>query len=127
MMRPSVWAPDAQQVELVVNDGSHQMVAGERGWWLAEQSCRGTTYRFALDGGEPLADPRALRLPQGPRPAEVVDLGAFDWSDADWRGIRLDEAVIYELHVGTFTDEGTLDAAIERLVTWWSSASGWWS
>ena len=117
MMRPSVWAPDAQQVELVVNDGSHQMVAGERGWWLAEQSLpAGATYRFALDGGEPLADPRALRLPQGPEgPAGVVDLGAFEWSDADWRGIRLDEAVIYELHVGTFTDEGTLDAAIERL------------
>ena len=93
------------------------MTAAAGGWWRADRDLApGTRYRFSLDGGEPLPDPRALRLPDGPEgPAEVVDLGAHAWSDGDWRGVALSDAVVYELHVGTFTAEGTLDSAIERL------------
>ena len=115
--RLAVWAPQAGAVELVLEDGASSMSAGEGGWWHAEAPlAAGTRYRFALDGGEPLADPRALRLPDGPEgPAEVVDLTAHTWSDGGWRGVELSGAVIYELHVGTFTPEGTLDSAVDRL------------
>ena len=116
-MRPEVWAPAAGAVDLVLDEGTVAMTAGAGGWWHADRDLApGTRYRFALDGGEALADPRALRLPDGPEgPAEVVDLGAHEWRDQEWRGVALPAAVVYELHVGTFTSEGTLDSAIDRL------------
>ena len=116
-MRPAVWAPAAAAVDLVLDETRIPMSAGERGWWRADQDLpTGAHYRFALDGGEPLADPRALRLPDGPEgPAQVVDLAAHPWGDGGWAGVRLPGAVVYELHVGTFTPEGTLDAAVTRL------------
>jgi maltooligosyltrehalose trehalohydrolase len=73
-------------------------------------------YAFRLDGGEPLADPRSPRQPSGPEGASrTYDHGAFTWTDTRWHGVPVGGAVIYELHVGTFTAEGTLDAAIDRL------------
>ena len=76
----------------------------------------GTDYAFRLDGGEPLADPRSPRQPSGPAgPSRTYDHSAFAWTDDRWRGAPVPGAVIYELHVGTFTPEGTLDAAIGRL------------
>ncbi len=120
-MTPEVWAPAAGRVDLVVGAGDavggEPMTQDEAGWWRATRSLpSGTRYRFAVDGGEPLADPRALRLPDGPDgPAEAIALAGHDWTDAGWAGVALDGTVIYELHVGTFTPAGTLDAAIERL------------
>ncbi len=112
-----MWAPVAERVDLVLDTGPEAMRRTSGGWWQAERELpAGARYRFALDRGEPLADPRALRLPNGPAgPAEVVDLAALPWNDHDWRGVRLHGSIIYELHVGTFTAEGTLDSAIERL------------
>ncbi len=112
-----MWAPHADAVDLVLDETRMAMQPGERGWWHADADLPPRTgYRFALDGGEPLADPRALRLPDGPEgPAEVIDLTAYAWGDAGWRGLQLEGAVVYELHVGTFSPEGTLDAAIEHL------------
>ncbi|CAN5414509.1 malto-oligosyltrehalose trehalohydrolase [soil metagenome] len=112
-----MWAPAAEQVDLVLADGTEPMRATSSGWWAATRDLgAGVRYRFALDRCEPLADPRALRLPEGPDgPAEVVDLAAMAWTDRDWRGVELHGTVIYELHVGTFTTDGTLDAAIHRL------------
>ncbi len=124
MVTPEIWAPSAERVELVWNDGGDStedrtvpMRPFDRGWWRAGQELgRGARYRFALDGGAPLADPRALRLPNGPDgAAEVVDLSDLPWTDRDWAGVELEGAIVYELHVGTFTTEGTLDAAVERL------------
>jgi maltooligosyltrehalose trehalohydrolase len=91
--------------------------AGRPGWWTAEAAApAGTRYAFRLDGGEPLADPRSPRQPDGPQGAsQTYDHDAFAWSDAGWRGTPAAGAVIYELHIGTFTPEGTLDAAIERI------------
>ena len=117
-MRFRVWAPNAaESVDLVIGDTSYALEPVGDGTWEAEHDCRpGTRYAFSLDGGPALADPRALRLPEGPeRPAEVVDLDDFTWTDAGWRGTPLPGAVIYELHVGTFTEAGTLDSAIDRL------------
>ncbi len=112
-----MWAPFAERVDLVLDTGPEAMRRTAGGWWRAERGLpAGARYRFGLDGGEALADPRALRLPEGPDgPAEVVDLAAMAWTDRDWRGVELHGTVIYELHVGTFTTDGTLDAAIHRL------------
>jgi maltooligosyltrehalose trehalohydrolase len=76
----------------------------------------GTRYLLRLDGGEGLPDPASRAQPEGVHgPSEVVDPRAFAWSDHDWRGLPLRELVMYELHVGTFTPEGTFDAVIRRL------------
>ncbi|MBZ2195692.1 malto-oligosyltrehalose trehalohydrolase [Ruania sp. N2-46] len=90
-------------------------VAG--GWWeTAEPVPPGTDYGFRLDGGDPLPDPRSPWQPNGVHaPSRTFDTGAYAWTDAGWRGIDVRGSVLYELHVGTFTAEGTLDAALARL------------
>ena len=117
MRELSVWAPDKKRVEVVLADYAQAMSAGENGWWHAFVDCPPeATYAFSLDGGVPRPDPQGLRLPDGPHGwSQLFDPGEFVWSDSTWRGVTLEGAVIYELHVGTFTPEGTLDAAAERL------------
>ncbi len=117
-MRFSVWAPRAaSSVTLHLGDGRHAMNPASDGWWHVEQDASpGDRYQFALDDGEPRTDPRALSLPTGPEgPAAVVDLQQLAVKTVPWRGVYLPGAVLYELHVGTFTADGTLDGAIERL------------
>jgi maltooligosyltrehalose trehalohydrolase len=76
----------------------------------------GTRYRFSLDGGPPLPDPASRFQPDGPHGAsEIVDPGAFRWTDTAWPGVSLRGQVLYELHVGTFTREGTWRAAMQQL------------
>ncbi len=112
----AVWAPGHDRVELVLDDRRVPMTPGERGWWSARAAAGdGTSYAFSVDGGDPRPDPRGRRLPDGPRGRSAVFDGEFDWNDSDWRGVDLSRAVVYELHVGTFTTEGTLDAAVDRL------------
>ncbi|MGW2055345.1 malto-oligosyltrehalose trehalohydrolase [Streptomyces sp. NPDC001840] len=86
------------------------------GWWTAEApAADGTRYGFALDGGPVLPDPRSRRQPDGPDgPSAVVDQTAYRWR-TPWQGRDLPGAVLYELHIGTFTREGTFDAAAELL------------
>ncbi|MEY2404062.1 MAG: maltooligosyltrehalose trehalohydrolase [Acidimicrobiaceae bacterium] len=73
-------------------------------------------YGFALDGGEPLPDPRSQWQPAGVSgPSRVVDHDAFEWTDRQWSGIHLPASVIYEVHVGTFSGAGTFDGVIEHL------------
>jgi maltooligosyltrehalose trehalohydrolase len=76
----------------------------------------GTGYAFVIDGGEPLPDPRSLWQSHGVHgPSRVLDHAAFPWTDKRWQPGPLASAVLYELHVGTFTPAGTFEAAIERL------------
>ncbi|QDO87619.1 malto-oligosyltrehalose trehalohydrolase [Ornithinimicrobium ciconiae] len=113
----AVWAPDADQVEVVCADRRPMVRHGRPGWWVApmEPGDDGR-YAFSLDGGEPRPDPRSLSQPDGVHAASaLVDLAAHDWGDGAWTGHQLDGAVLYELHVGTFTAEGTFAAATERL------------
>jgi maltooligosyltrehalose trehalohydrolase len=114
-----VWAPYAEKVELDLAGERRPMDSdAAAGWWAvqAPEASPGDDYAFVLDGGEALPDPRAAWLPGGVHgPARVYDQSAYDWHDAHWHGIPLTGAVVYECHVGTFTPEGTLDAAIGRL------------
>lgn len=113
-----VWAPDAERAALWLEGETLPMTADENrdGWWRAEHpAADGARYGFALDDGPVRPDPRARRLPDGPgRPGAVVDHDAYRWRH-DWPGRGLPGAVLYELHIGTFTPEGTLDAAAGRL------------
>jgi maltooligosyltrehalose trehalohydrolase len=114
----TVWAPAASRMELELEDGRHPMERAAGGWWSLEVAAAGpgSDYRFAVDGGEALPDPRSPWQPGGVHgPSRVVDHGAFAWTDRSFRARPLSSAVIYELHVGTFTPAGTFDGAIERL------------
>jgi maltooligosyltrehalose trehalohydrolase len=93
------------------------MTHGDRGWWSVTVSgSHPIDYAFALDDDEPLPDPRSRRQPQGPHGASrTFDVTAVPWTDEAWDPPDLATGVLYELHVGTFTPEGTFDAAITRI------------
>jgi maltooligosyltrehalose trehalohydrolase len=113
-----VWAPKAKRVEVEIYGERHGMTAEEGGWWRAEiaLAVTNTDYAFALDGGQPLPDPRSAWQPHGVNGiSRAVDHGAFPWTDRYWQARPLSSALFYELHIGTFTTEGTFEAAIEKL------------
>jgi len=113
-----VWAPQAARVEVDTLGCRYPMALAEPGWWQADVAAAGdgADYALRLDGGDPLPDPRSPRQPYGiDGVSRTYDQSAFAWTDRGWRGGPLHGSVIYELHVGTFTPEGTLDAAIGRL------------
>ena len=116
---PRLWAPFPDRVDLVLPaDGSRTLMrADDDRWWTADVTLpHGTDYAFSLDGGTPRPDPRAAWLPQGVHgPARVFDADRFTWSDTGWSGVDVRGAVTYELHVGTFSPDGTLRSAVERL------------
>jgi maltooligosyltrehalose trehalohydrolase len=112
-----VWAPNASRVDVVVDGQRIPMALSGRARWRAKIDAKaGATYGFSLDGDEPLSDPRSAWQPDGVHGlSKVVDHDGFDWQAGDWRGRPVLGRVIYELHIGTFTAEGTFDAAIGRL------------
>lgn len=121
-VRFRVWAPAAARVDVIVYgpdaERIYPLVAEERGYHsgVAEGVGVGARYRYRLDGEAAYPDPASRFQPDGVHgPSEVVDPSAFAWTDDAWRGRSLEEMVIYELHVGTFTPEGTFAAAIHRL------------
>jgi maltooligosyltrehalose trehalohydrolase len=93
------------------------MTAEDGGWWRGRELPPGTDYAFLLgDGTPPRPDPASRWQPEGVHgPSRVYDQSAYPWQDGDWRGRDLDGAVVYELHVGTFTPGATFDSAVERL------------
>ncbi|GAA1694743.1 malto-oligosyltrehalose trehalohydrolase [Microcella alkalica] len=117
-----VWAPDAEQVALHrVRAGAAERVELTRadgGWWVAIEALEaGDRYGFLIDGDEhPLPDPRSRRQPDGVHGLSAPDDPAdVDWLDDNWHGRQLAGGVIYELHIGTYSPEGTFDGAIARL------------
>lgn len=115
-----VWAPFATSLEVVL-PASDRRVPGERhddGWWsaLVPEAGHGTDYWFSVDGGDPRPDPRSGWQPHGVHgPSRVYDTDRYRWRSESWPGRDVLGTVCYELHVGTFTPEGTLDAAAARL------------
>lgn len=117
-----VWAIKAERVELVIDpDGRAERVAMEpegRGYFSAVTAlpAPGTRYAYALDGGPPRPDPASRWQPDGVNaPSAVYDPARFVWDEGDWKGIDRKDLVFYELHVGTFTPEGTFDAIVPRV------------
>ena len=120
--RFSLWAPGARNVELDLTHARGRaclpMTAAGDGWHTAsiEGLEAGATYLYRIDDGICVPDPASRWNPKDVHAASmVVDPAAFAWPDADWKGRPWEEAVIYELHLGTFTPAGTFNAAIERL------------
>lgn len=115
-----VWAPRRTSVEVLREDSGDatSLVAEEGGYFSGTVSgmAAGERYRFRLDGGDSFPDPASRYQPDGPHGAsEVVDPSAFRWTDAGWPGVTLEGQLLYELHIGTFTPEGTWAAAARQL------------
>ena len=115
-----VWAPNVRKIAVRAGSTDYPMQPmGEHGWWRAEveEAGPGTDYAFLLeDDPTPYPDPRAMWMPNGVhRPSRVYGTGQFAWSDQRWKAPPLFSGVIYEIHVGTFTLEGTFDGAITKL------------
>jgi maltooligosyltrehalose trehalohydrolase len=121
----SVWAPTPSRLRLSVRDAIVPMRRSEGDWWVPDGAdgavpdpTRGPCdYGYLIDDSDvPLPDPRSRRQPAGVHQrSQTYDAGAFAWTDETWTGRQLPGSVIYELHLGTFTPEGTLDSAIDRL------------
>ena len=117
-VRFRVWAPKRKKVEVATGTGSFELEAEGDGWFsgLVEGIGAGTLYKYRLDGGEDFPDPASRFQPEGPHgPSQVIDPSTFPWTDEGWRGIRREGQVLYEMHVGTFTPEGTWEAASREL------------
>jgi maltooligosyltrehalose trehalohydrolase len=114
-----VWAPERARVRVDVAGEVHDLTPAGDGWWRVEVPTAGpgTDYAYLLDDDPtPLPDPRSRRQPNGVHgPSQIYRPEAFAWTDHAWTGRALPGSVIYELHIGTFTEAGTFDAAIERL------------
>lgn len=115
----AVWAPRADRVRLRIRASDHVMCADKGGWWrlTVPEADHGTDYAFLLDEDDAaLPDPRSRWQPGGVHaPSRVYNDHLYKWHDAHWTGRQLSGSVVYELHIGTFTEDGTLEAAADRL------------
>jgi maltooligosyltrehalose trehalohydrolase len=121
-VRFALWAPGAERVEVELEAGrgpAHLPMTSKGGGWfrlLAAEAGPGSRYRFRIDGGASVPDPASRFQPEGVHgPSVVVDPSAHEWRDDGWGGRAWEEAVVYELHVGTFTPDGTYDGVARRL------------
>ena len=117
-----VWAPRHKEVEVVILGDSPKffpMKAENDGYCEAHvpEAGAGTLYKFRLGGDQWYPDPASRFQPEGPHEfSQVIDPAQYSWRDQSWRGLRIEDAVIYEMHIGTFTREGTWAAAIQQLL-----------
>jgi maltooligosyltrehalose trehalohydrolase len=113
-----VWAIGRKKVSLVLGEQEHPLTR-EKGDYFSgyvKGAQEGDLYRFLLDGRGPFPDPASRFQPRGPMEAsQIVDSNHFHWTDQSWRGVTLEGQILYEMHVGSFTREGTWAAATERL------------
>ncbi|MGH8514293.1 MAG: alpha-amylase family glycosyl hydrolase, partial [Gammaproteobacteria bacterium] len=117
-VRFRLWAPAAREVELVLEKKSLSMERRADGWFERNEKSadRGTRYRYRIDGKQEVPDPASRFQPEDAEgPSEVIDPAAFQWQDESWRGRPWEEAVIYEIHVGTFSSKGTYEGVRDNL------------
>lgn len=115
-----LWAPLLNKVELVLAQKDFKILLHkeEDGYWhgQTEALTPGDDYQFVLNGDKALPDPASLSQPQGVHgPSRTIDVNSFQWSDVAWQNPGLENYILYELHIGTFTPEGTFEAAAQRL------------
>lgn len=115
--RFTLWAPAAERVDLTLENGAHPMERGADGvFTTTTEAAPGTLYRYRIDGEQEVPDPASRYQPEDAHgPSEVVDPASFDWRDVDWKGRPWHETVLYELHVGSFSPEGTFAGIEKRL------------
>jgi len=112
----SVWAPKPKSINIAFQGGQTSMHRDPSGCWSGAIPESARDYSFILDDAPPIPDPRSPWQPFGVHgPSRVLDHASFQWSDDRWQAPSLASAVVYELHIGTFTEEGTFDAAITRI------------
>ena len=122
-VRFRLWAPAAHEVELMLHEEADtprplKMSAQPDGWFelVTGEARAGSRYRYRIDGKTEVPDPASRSNPDDIHgPSEVIDAAAFEWDDDAWRGRPWHEAVVYELHVGTFSPEGTFAGAEKKL------------
>ena len=114
-----VWAPKVNQVDVLYEDGRTRALQKDSAGYFSgvdPAAVSGMTYRYRLDGGEAYPDPCSRYQPEGPHgPSLIVAPSAYRWKTTSWTGIQMHGQVMYELHLGAFTMEGTFDAAIKEL------------
>jgi len=115
-----IWAPacDAIAVEIEGQARPFPLTRVSEGWFELDtgQATTGSRYRFVLPDGTKVPDPASRFQPEDVHgPSEVIDPNAYSWSDRDWKGRPWEEAILYEIHLGTFTQEGTFEAALKKL------------
>ncbi len=118
MHKFKVWAPLASEMALQIGEKNEPMKRTGDGWWSVElkEAGPGTEYGYIVNGEGPFPDPRSAWQPSGVHgPSRIIDHSEFRWTDDNWQPKPLSSAVIYEVHVGTFTPEGTFRSLIERL------------
>ena len=114
----TVWAPRARTMAVVVGDRSYTMQPAERGWWSAavEDAGPASEYSFILDNGNPLPDPRSGSQPTWSARCIATNRSRrVQWTDQHWQAKPLSGAIVYELHIGTFTPGGTFASTLEKL------------
>jgi len=117
----TVWAPTLKQVAVQITSPDKRLIPMQQsaaGYWqtTATDIPPGTLYTYQLESKNNWPDPASKYQPQGVHcPSQVIDENAFTWNDTDWKGVVLSEMIIYELHVGTFTQAGTFAAIIPQL------------
>lgn len=114
----SFWSPEAEKVEIQAPGGLLPLNKADHGYWELRTALiqPGDTYRFVIDGKTSVPDPASLSQPEGVHgPSAAVDLTKFSWTDKDWQPAALGSWIIYELHVGTFSPEGTFRGLIGKL------------
>lgn len=113
----NVWAPHAQELLRVEQDQKIPMQRNHHGWWISDRpAAHGVDYGFMINGEGPFPDPRSPWQPSGVDAlSRAYDHDRFNWTDQSWRAPPIASAIMYELHVGTFTEQGTFAAAVEKL------------
>ena len=121
-VRFRVWAPSASRLTLVLHDGrasgDHEMTRDDLGVFdtIVDRASAGDQYGYRVDNGDVRPDPASRFQPEGVHgPSQVIDPSAFTWTDDRWRGRPPGDRILYELHIGTFTPEGTFAAAAAKL------------
>jgi maltooligosyltrehalose trehalohydrolase len=119
--RFSAWAPSAHSLSIHLVGPANRAVPMERlnsGYFYAdiENVEQGARYFFRFEDGRDRPDPASRFQPEGVHgPSELTDLAQFTWTDSSWRGQQMAKCVFYEVHVGTYTPEGTFEALIPHL------------
>lgn len=114
----NIWAPLAEKVTVVTNNEDIPLTKGTYGYWQSssDKIKEGTRYKVKVDDQQPFPDPTSLSQPDGVHgESEVINLNRFQWSDTKWNNLPLEEYIIYELHTGTFTEEGTFASLEDKL------------